>query len=111
MKAVVSSTADDLRTDPEALLFPPRQGGCHLPPNSFRPHFDHALAEIGRQGVRVHDLRHFAGTQVARVGTLRESMTRLGHSTVSASLMYQGMVNGRDVEIAEALSRLATDRP
>jgi len=36
-------------------------------------------------------------------------MDRLGHSTVQASLMYQGMVSGRDVEIAEELSKLATD--
>lgn len=35
-------------------------------------------------------------------------MERLGHSTSSASLRYQGQVSGRDVEIAEALSALAT---
>ena len=56
--------------------------------------------------MRVHDLRHFAGTQTARVGTLRETMDRLGHSTVAASLVYQGLVSGRDVEVAEALSKL-----
>ena len=33
---------------------------------------------------------------------------RLGHSTVKASLIYQGIVNGRDAEIAAALSALAT---
>jgi integrase len=93
--------------DREALLFAPIRGGCHLGSNSFRLRFNAALATIGRQGVRIHDLRHFAGTQVARVGTLRESMDRLGHSTVAASMAYQGRVNGRDVEIAEALSKLA----
>ncbi|MDR3658755.1 MAG: tyrosine-type recombinase/integrase [Mycobacterium sp.] len=92
--------------DPQALLFAPVLGGCHLRGSSLKPHFDAAL---GRKGVRIHDLRHFAGTQVARVGTLKESMDRLGHSTVQASLMYQGMVSGRDVEIAEELSKLATD--
>jgi len=83
-------------TDREALLFAPVQGGCHLTGNSFRPRFNAALAKIGRSGVRIHDLRHFAGTQVARVGILRESMDRLGHSTVRASLMYQGLVSGRE---------------
>ncbi|WP_308117213.1 hypothetical protein [Mycobacterium avium] len=34
-------------------------------------------------------------------------MGRLGHSTVSASLIYQGIVSGRDAEIADALSALA----
>jgi integrase len=93
--------------DKEALLFAPAQGGCHLADTTFRVHFGRALEKIGRQGVRVHDLRHFAGTQTARVGNLRETMDRLGHSTVAASMAYQGRVNGRDVEIAEALSKLA----
>jgi len=35
-------------------------------------------------------------------------MNHLGHSSVGASLRYQHLVNGRDVEIAEALSALAT---
>ena len=51
-----------------------------------------ALESIGREGVRVHDLRHFAGTQTARVGSLVETMERLGHSTASASLLYQQRV-------------------
>jgi integrase len=96
----------------EALLFAPALGGCHLSDSTFRVHFGRALGKIGRQGVRVHDLRHFAGTQTARVGNLRETMSRLGHSTVAASMAYQGLVNGRDVEIAEALSGLAqTETP
>ena len=44
-----------------------------------------ALKSVGREGVRVHDLRHFAGTQAARVGSLAETMARLGHSTVGAA--------------------------
>jgi integrase len=67
-----------------------------------------ALKSVGREGVRIHDLRHFSGTQVARVGNLVETMNHLGHSTVSASLRYQHMVSGRDVEIANQLSALAT---
>jgi integrase len=93
--------------DKESLLFAPAQGGCHLADTTFRPHFGKALEKVGRQGVRVHDLRHFAGTQTARVGNLRETMDRLGHSTVGASLNYQQMVSGRDVAVAEALSKLA----
>jgi integrase len=62
---------------------------------------------VGREGIRVHDLRHFAGTQAVRVGNLVETMQRLGHSTVSASLGYQSVVSGRDAAMAEALSALA----
>ena len=93
--------------DAEALLFPAPRSGCHLDDKTFRGHFNTALKAVGREGVRVHDLRHFAGTQAARVGSLVETMGRLGHSTVSASLLYQQRVSGRDAEIAAALSKLA----
>lgn len=106
---------DDLRQhletnvprDPEALLFPAARGG-HMNDRVFsREYFGPALAAIGRKGVRVHDLRHFAGTQTARVGNLVETMGRLGHSTAKASLTYQQILSGRDVAVAEALSELA----
>jgi integrase len=99
--------------DAEALLFPPARGGCHLRDKVFREtYFDPALNEIGRDGVRsprpaIHDLRHFAGTSTARVGNLVETMGRLGHRTVQASLIYQAIAQGRDAEVAEALSKLA----
>lgn len=102
-----SHLEDFVKPDPSAQLFPATRGGCHLDDKTFRTHFQRALKAIGREGVRVHDLRHFSGTQVARVGSLVETMSHLGHSTVGASLRYQHMVSGRDAEIAEALSRLA----
>jgi integrase len=92
---------------PDALVFPALRDGCHLNDSVFAKHFAPACAAIGRAGVRIHDLRHFAGTQTARVGNLVETMGRLGHSTVKASLIYQGVVSGRDAEIAQALSALA----
>ncbi|HZU48704.1 MAG TPA: tyrosine-type recombinase/integrase [Mycobacterium sp.] len=101
---------------PEALLFPPSRGGCHLRDKVFRDsYFDPALTKIGRDGENkprptIHDLRHFCGTQTARVGNLVETMGRLGHRTVAASLTYQQIVSGRDAAVAEALSRLASDQ-
>jgi integrase len=93
----------------DALLFP-NNSGDHLNDTVFRRFmFRPALQKIKREGVRVHDLRHFAGTQIARVGNLPETMARLGHSTVRASLLYQQVVSGRDAEIAAALSVLATE--
>jgi integrase len=93
-----------------ALVFPADRS-CHLSDKTFRRYFTAALTAIGRDGKRkprptIHDLRHFAGTQTARVANLVETMGRLGHSTVKASLIYQGVVSGRDAEIAEALSNL-----
>jgi integrase len=73
-------------------------------------YFKPALKAIGREAVTPHGLRHFAGTQTARVANLVENMQRLGHSTVKASLIYQQVVSGRDAEVADALSALATDK-
>ncbi|BDB43856.1 MULTISPECIES: tyrosine-type recombinase/integrase [Mycobacterium] len=106
---------DDLRAHldenvakgPDALLFPAAMGGCHLNDRVFRDYFVDAQEAIDVEGVRVHDLRHFSGTQAARVGNLVETMGRLGHSTVRASLIYQQIASGRDAEVAEALSGLA----
>ena len=94
--------------DAESLLFPAMRGG-HMNDRVFaKDVFKPALKVIGREGVTVHMLRHFNGTMTAQVANLPETMGRLGHSTAKASLLYQGQVSGRDVEIAEALSALAT---
>jgi integrase len=112
--AIKHHLATYVAKDPDALAFPPDRS-CHLSSTSFRGYYTRALTAIGRDGKKkprptIHDLRHFAGTQTARVGNLVETMGRLGHSTVKASLIYQGVVNGRDAEIAEALSALATPK-
>lgn len=108
---VKNHLATNVGSSPESLLFPAASGG-HMNDRVFsREYFAKALKTIGKQGVRVHDLRHFAGTQTARVGNLVETMGRLGHSTVKASLIYQAIVTGRDHEVAEALSELAKSKP
>jgi integrase len=109
--AIKHHLATYVAKEPDALAFPADRS-CHLSDKTFRRYFAAALKDIGRDGKKkprpaIHDLRHFAGTQTARVGNLVETMGRLGHSTVKASLIYQGIVSGRDAEIAEALSELA----
>ena len=66
----------------DALVFSPDRS-CHLSDKTFRRYFTAALTSIGRDGKKkprpaIHDLRHFAGTQTARVGNLVETMGRLG---------------------------------
>lgn len=94
----------------DALLFVPVRGGCHVNDKAFADsHLKPALKAIGRESVRFHDLRHFAGTMTARVGgSVSETMARLGHSTSKASLLYQAAVDERQAVIADALSKLAT---
>jgi integrase len=59
----------EAHTKPEddALLFTPVRGGCHLNDKVFADsYFKPTLTVIEREGVRVHDLRHFAGTMTSR---------------------------------------------
>ena len=45
-------------------------------------------------------------TTPASRASLRELMTRMGHSTPRAALIHQHMVNGRDREIADRLGSM-----
>jgi integrase len=50
------------------------------------------------RGLRVHDLRHTAGTlATAAGGSLREVMDRLGHSTTVAAVHDQHVMAGREL--------------
>lgn len=92
---------------PDSLLFPAKVS-CHYSDRLFREAFNKACKDVGIQQIpRVHDLRHFAGSQAARVGNLVEVMDRLGHSTQKASLRYQHVTSGRSREVAAELSKLA----
>jgi integrase len=74
----------------EALVFLSRQGK-HLRRSNFnRRVWQPATQAAGVEGLRVHDLRHTAGTlATAAGGSLREVMDRLGHSTTVAAMRYQ----------------------
>ncbi|XTP33137.1 tyrosine-type recombinase/integrase [Mycobacterium sp. TJFP1] len=98
--------------DPEALLLVGWSGCGHLSDRTFRDAWHNALKSVGSQQARLHDMRHFAGTMTARAGaSLSENMSRLGHSSASASLIYQNIVAGRDEQVAVALSALAVPPP
>jgi len=91
----------------ESLLFPASHGG-HLAPSTLYRHFYAARTAAGTPDLRWHDLRHTGAVLAASTGaTLAELMARLGHSTPQAALRYQHAAQGRDQEIARALSALA----
>ena len=91
----------------DGLLFPGRDGG-HLPQSTLAWHFTRARETAGRPDLRWHDLRHTGAVLAASTGaTLAELMARLGHSTPGAALRYQHAAQGRDSQIAAALSALA----
>ena len=92
----------------EGLLFPAAHGGT-LAPSTLYKSFYPARDKARRPDLRWHDLRHTGAVLAAQTGaTLAELMGRLGHSTPSAALRYQHAAAGRDAQIAQRLSALAT---
>ena len=94
--------------DPDSLLFPTDDGRHHMHGDNYRTPWEKARAAIGKPNLRVHDLRHVGAVLAAQSGaTTAELMHRLGHTTPQMALKYQHVVEGRDAEIAERLSKLA----
>jgi integrase len=76
--------------------------------DAVRQAFDRARRKAGMPGFRFHDLRHTGQTLAASTGaTVKDLMRRLGHASPVASYRYLHAVDGRDAEIASALSDLA----
>ena len=96
----------------ESLLFPSvLNPEVTLHHQTLYKQWDRARVAAGRPDLRIHDLRHGAAVMAARSGaTLAELMQRLGHSTSRAAMRYQHAAQGRDAEIAMALSRMAQDQ-
>jgi integrase len=106
LPAVKAHIADYVEAK-DGLLFPAANGG-HMAPSTLYKVFYPARKAAGREDLRWHDLRHTGATLAASTGaTLAELMARLGHSTPGAALRYQHAAQGRDMEIAKALSELA----
>lgn len=104
----------EAHTPPEddALLFPSsRDPSTYLQRSTLNLSWRPAAEAAGVPGMRWHDLRHTGATLAAQAGaTVPELMARIGHSTPAAALRYQHAAQGRDAQIAEALSRLAEGR-
>jgi len=55
--------------------------------------------------LHLHDLRHTGGTLAAQTGaTLKEVMSRIGHGSTRAAMIYQHATSDRDRKIAVALN-------
>jgi integrase len=92
---------------PDAFVFLSRHGTYLRRSNFNRRVWQPATRAAGVEGLRVHDLRHTAGTlATAAGGSLREVMDRLGHSTTVAAVRYQHVMADRDAAIAQELNRL-----
>lgn len=96
-------------SDPDALLFPARQGG-HMNESTLYKVFYPARDAIGRSDLRFHDLRHTAAVLAAAGGaTIAELQEWLGHSSPQAAMIYQHAKDDSKVRIAAGLSVLAEE--
>ena len=92
--------------DPNGPLFPGVEGGI-ISEGWFKKHWTATRAAVGVKDVRFHDLRHTAGTLATQNGaTLKEVMSRLGHSTTAAAIRYQRAADDRDREVADRLDEV-----
>jgi integrase len=88
------------------LLFPAAHGGT-LAVSTLQKSFYPAREAAGRPDLHWHDLRHTGATLAAQNGaTLAELMSRLGHSTPQAAMIYQHATQERDAEIAKRMSEM-----
>ncbi len=70
-----------------------------------------AVNAVGIEGFRFHDLRHTGNTLAASTGaSTKELMSRMGHASPRAALIYQHATQDRDQEIAAAVSALVEAR-
>ena len=106
--AISKHLAERVGESDDAVVFESTRSGEYLPPPSFAYQWIKARKAAGVEGVRFHDLRHFAGTDVTRAGgTVADAAAKLGHKSIRTAMIYQHET-GRQREIAEAISAEAS---
>jgi integrase len=92
--------------DPDALVFVGEKGDG-VRAGVWQRDWDRARRTVGLPELRLHDLRHVAGTLAAATGAgTKEIMRRLGHATQDAALRYQHATDERDRVLASGIDRL-----
>ncbi|MGA5818650.1 tyrosine-type recombinase/integrase [Kitasatospora sp. NPDC094028] len=92
----------------DGLFFVGPRGGT-LRRSNFRDDWTAAKAKAGvSPDIHFHDVRHTGNNIAAQNGaSTRELMTRMGHSTTRAALIYQHMTSDRDRAIADKMGEAA----
>ena len=94
-----------VRDEPGALVFA-GQKGMPLRRSNFNKisGWPHVAASIGAAGLHVDDLRHTGNQFAANSGAaIRDLMTRMGHDSERAALIYQHEARGADRRITDAI--------
>ncbi|MGH8834468.1 MAG: tyrosine-type recombinase/integrase [Actinomycetes bacterium] len=84
--------------------------GAQLRRSNFSQIWSKAIAKAGVPKVHIHDLRHTGNMLAAATGaTLKELMTRMGHASPKAAMIYLHAARDRDRAIADALGELVAE--
>jgi integrase len=97
----------------DRFVFTARPGSdVPLDPAATTRRFVRLCKRLNIQGVRLHDLRHFAGTQLIAAGVdVKTVQTRLGHSRPSTTLdVYTHSVSQNDQTAAIVIGSLVAAR-
>jgi integrase len=97
----------------ERFVFTARPGSdVPLDPAAATRRFIRLCKRLNIQGVRLHDLRHFAGSQLIAAGVdIKTVQTRLGHSRPSTTLdVYTHAVSQNDQDAAAVIGSLVAAR-
>jgi integrase len=114
--AIPDVIVPELRWHLQRFAEPGPDGRVFVGPNGATPRrsnfnriWRRAVTEAGVSAeLHFHDLRHTGNTLAAATGaSLRELMSRMGHASSRAALIYQHATSERDRVIADALNQLA----
>ena len=108
MELLAEHLAKNVADDGGALVFAGDKGGpLHRGNFNKRVRWVENVAAIGAPGLHFHDLRHTGNSFAAMSGaSLRDLMTRMGHDSMRAALIYQHKTQGADRKIADRLEAL-----
>jgi len=109
MEVIESHMAEYVDRGDDALLFPAAGNSLrHMSESTLAKVYYPAREAAGRSDLRWHDLRHTGATLAAATGaTLADLMSRFGHTTVDAAMIYQHAAQGKGKQIAERMSEIA----
>lgn len=95
---------------PESLVFPTRSGDIAY--GAVQTSVTRALRSMGRNDIRVHDLRHTGQVLAAQSGaTLADLMARLGHSSANAAMKYAHAAGDHGRQVADRMEAVRSATP
>ena len=100
-----------LRSSDE-FVFTSHKGMCIRKSDFIRRVFHPAIKQIGREGLRFHDLRHTAVALAIETGAhMKAIQARMGHANIATTMdVYGHLMPNTDADLADALDTLRSEK-